>query len=558
MNPRDEKEQALKGNLESPYLEAELFKGEPEAEWEASLAMLETASPFRLAFEQEQSPLIEPEEEEEESFQEEREDEEEYQWEDTEAFNEEALEQPEAIDEKIYDQEDLYTKEKEAFYEYATSLDEEPLISSEDSIEEEEEESLDEESFIESEEEEAASATYEAAGQSPTIPADIADFALSLGKKWANRRNGSPPAEKITEWLLQDYLEASSPTPQLSKPPSELVRFAQRVLNSTESEHLKDDGNLGPLTRAALERFHKKYNLSVNGVLDDNTQLALAQRALEEIKQQSLSGQYGVLDAAIRDALITFKSEHGLGYDATLDTATRTALTDALEKRTSTPNAPTPVMDSTRNWAEVEPDQRMLYVMKLLVDKYRYPVNGAAGIVGNLWAESGVIPNRVEGSKPATPMRALNYNKVMKDFSPEEIMNRNSKQGPLRPGIGLAQWTSKDRRKNLFQHTFLGTRMGVSILNNMDAQVDYLVTELKTLYKYVDKVLRKANVSLEEASDEIIYNFEVPGSILSKPGADGRRRKLPRNEPAVQDVFIRRRRYSSAARKVYRNVHPEV
>ena len=42
---------------------------------------------------------------------------------------------------------------------------------------------------------------------------------------------------------------------------------------------------------------------------------------------------------------------------------------------------------------------RVLRVMELLVDRYGYPVNGAAGLVGNLIAESGVLPNRIEGSQ---------------------------------------------------------------------------------------------------------------------------------------------------------------
>ncbi len=43
----------------------------------------------------------------------------------------------------------------------------------------------------------------------------------------------------------------------------------------------------------------------------------------------------------------------------------------------------------------------------LLIDDYGFPLNGAAGIVGNLDAESGLLPNRVEGSDWRTPMRSL-------------------------------------------------------------------------------------------------------------------------------------------------------
>lgn len=141
---------------------------------------------------------------------------------------------------------------------------------------------------------------------------------------------------------------APSPKPasRQLKPPAELVRFAQRVLNATEGERLDDDGDLGPLTRGALERFRKKYQLGSGGVLDAKTELALAQRALEEIRQQSLFGQFGVLDAATRNALVDFKTARGLGSDSSLDPATRLALTSALVALASAPGTSRPSANS--------------------------------------------------------------------------------------------------------------------------------------------------------------------------------------------------------------------
>ena len=100
------------------------------------------------------------------------------------------------------------------------------------------------------------------------------------------------------------------------------------------------------------------------------------------------------------------------------------------------------------NWAGVDPDQRILHVMRLLVNTHGYPVNGAAGLVGILFAESGVMPNRIEGSAAATPLRARNFGGTMTDFSAEQVMNRNRRlrQGPHLPGVGLAQWTTANRR----------------------------------------------------------------------------------------------------------------
>jgi hypothetical protein len=205
------------------------------------------------------------------------------------------------------------------------------------------------------------------------------------------------------------------------------------------------------------------------------------------------------------------------------------------------------------NWVRVSPDQRMLYVMNLLVNTYKFPANGAAGLVGNLWSESGVLPSRVEGSAISSPMRASNRSGKTADFTSEQIMDRDSvgKEGPDKPGIGLAQWTTGSRRLGLFKHVFAGRQQGTAILFNMDAQVDYLVTELKNSFIGVYNVLTRGSVSLNDASDEVVFRYEAPGSILDSSG-----KTLPRTDPAVQNVFGGRRSSSQKALQVFLREHP--
>ncbi len=68
----------------------------------------------------------------------------------------------------------------------------------------EREEALDEGFLFQPEEEEFPWEASESQ-ESPAIPAGVAEFAVTLGKEWMKRRKGAPSAEKITEWLLQDY-----------------------------------------------------------------------------------------------------------------------------------------------------------------------------------------------------------------------------------------------------------------------------------------------------------------------------------------------------------------
>ncbi|MCH2193608.1 phage tail tip lysozyme [Kordia sp.] len=198
-------------------------------------------------------------------------------------------------------------------------------------------------------------------------------------------------------------------------------------------------------------------------------------------------------------------------------------------------------------WEATTVNDRMVYVMRLLIDNYNFPVNGAAGLVGNLYSESGVLPNRIEGSNIATPMRAKNFSGSTRDFTPTQIMNRSfsGQTGPRKPGIGLAQWTSANRREGLFEHRFRGREDGENIIFNMEAQVDYLVTELMGSYTSVYNVITANDVSVNDASDEVIYNFEIPGSILSGGS------KLPRSNSQVQTSFGHRRNNSNRALRVY-------
>jgi hypothetical protein len=187
---------------------------------------------------------------------------------------------------------------------------------------------------------------------------------------------------------------------------------------------------------------------------------------------------------------------------------------------------------------------RALRAMRLLVERYGYPVNGAAGIVGNLWAESAVMTERLEGSREGTPMRAADFSGVVRDFTPEEIRDRSfaARRGPRLPGIGIIQFTFPPLRAGLFTHVFEG-RSGVGILRDLPAQVDYLNTRLGP--PGLVRVLRDPGVGVDRASDEVVYRFGVPATFLE--GGT----KRPREHPAVQAEFRRRRVFARLAQQIY-------
>jgi hypothetical protein len=178
-------------------------------------------------------------------------------------------------------------------------------------------------------------------------------------------------------------------------------------------------------------------------------------------------------------------------------------------------------------WAYVPKTERMLYVMTLLVETHGYPVNGAAGIVGNLTGESSLIPSRLEGSTEWNPTRAAGFDDKAADWSDEQIRDRDhkAKTGPKLPGVGLAQWTSGTRRSGFFARP-----QGLPLLYDMDGQVDYLVDELAAGFASLDKKLRNPKTTVQAAADAFLMKFENPAdpeaSRAARRGAADRAAKL--------------------------------
>jgi len=193
---------------------------------------------------------------------------------------------------------------------------------------------------------------------------------------------------------------ASAPSTGFPKPPQELVRFAQRVLNVTEGERLDADGSLGPKTRAALDRFAATHGIPMGSGISEQIQLALVQRALEELAQSSLF-QKGKRDAATEQAIARFKTQRALGTDSSLDAVTRAALADAVE--------------AGRLLPEVGVNDRRTFEREMAVlvpqDYQTPPAPAATGIalttVKPTWSGETLVPELDAGSYTALFARPL-------------------------------------------------------------------------------------------------------------------------------------------------------
>lgn len=124
---------------------------------------------------------------------------------------------------------------------------------------------------------------------------------------------------------------------------------------------------------------------------------------------------------------------------------------------------------------------------------------GVAGLMGNLYAESGLNPMNLEG----TFEESLGYT----DESYTEAVDSGAytRFGYDSAGYGLAQWTSNGRKQGL---QAFAIEHGTSI-SDLGMQLDYLCLELETSYAHVLTVLQNAG-SVREASDYVLHYFEAP------------------------------------------------
>ena len=124
---------------------------------------------------------------------------------------------------------------------------------------------------------------------------------------------------------------------------------------------------------------------------------------------------------------------------------------------------------------------------------------GVAGLMGNLFAESGLNPKNLQNScEKRLGMTDEEYPNAVDDGEYKNF-GRDS------AGYGLAQWTYYTRKELLL---YSAKDKGVSI-GDLQMQLDFLWTELSGKYNGVLSGLKTAN-SVREASDVVLTQFEKP------------------------------------------------
>lgn len=126
-------------------------------------------------------------------------------------------------------------------------------------------------------------------------------------------------------------------------------------------------------------------------------------------------------------------------------------------------------------------------------------VYGVAGLMGNLYVESGLRANNVQNSFE----KKLGLN----DETNTLAMDAGAYGNFVRDGAGygLAQWTFWSRKQDLLK---FAKEKGKSV-GDLQMQMDFLWKELNTVYQTVLVVLQNAD-SVRQASDAVLLWYERP------------------------------------------------
>lgn len=124
---------------------------------------------------------------------------------------------------------------------------------------------------------------------------------------------------------------------------------------------------------------------------------------------------------------------------------------------------------------------------------------GAAGLMGNLYAESGLKPTNLQN----TYEKKLGLSDA--DYTAQVDSGAYSNFVHDSAGYGLAQWTFWSRKQNLLN---FARQCGKSI-GDLDMQLDFLWKELTEGYVSLVRTLQSA-ATIRIASDAVLVQFERP------------------------------------------------
>ena len=136
-----------------------------------------------------------------------------------------------------------------------------------------------------------------------------------------------------------------------------------------------------------------------------------------------------------------------------------------------------------------------------LMQEFENPY-GVAGLMGNLYAESGLYPFRLQGDNDSEHDYPVSheYTADVNDGTISEYTFVHDGKG-----YGLAQWTYYSRKQELYDFT-VDQHYGV---DNLDRQLEFMVLEIVRDFPTVEDAILHST-SVRQASDVVLTDYENP------------------------------------------------
>ena len=192
-----------------------------------------------------------------------------------------------------------------------------------------------------------------------------------------------------------------------------------------------------------------------------------------------IEGNYS--DSVKRRTLqVNGKYIRGFGLPKYTDSSTSTSSSSTSTKAAATTTA--------------KPETIWNYLLGKLGNAY-----GVAGLMGNIYAESALIPNNLQNTgNTKLGMTDAEYTAAVDDGSYTKFSSDSY-------GYGLCQWTYSTRKAALLAYAEVQN----ASIGNLDMQLAFIYKEISESYKSLLTTLKSAT-TVKEASDAVLTKYEKP------------------------------------------------
>lgn len=284
----------------------------------------------------------------------------------------------------------------------------------------------------------------------------------------------------------------------------------------TAKKYLSSDDYLLPGDIPLNESHHTAINITAGKNAEAAVDFVRNDKTVDQLAAEVINGDWGN-DPARSQKLMA------AGYDPA---AVQKKVNELLSSSTETAERRDRKAESVTT-----PDAEAVY--KTLYEAIGN-VYGVCGLMGNLYAESALLPVNLQNSFE----KKLGYND--KSYTDAVDSGKYTNFEKDSAGYGLAQWTFWSRKRGLKAYA----DSLKSSIGNQETQLEYLLIELSGSFASVLRGLKTAK-SLREASDLVLTKFEQPSDqsegMKATRASYGRKYlemfagELPAAEPVVKE-----------------------